>query len=798
MAEPPLEIDEQKDIRPQRAIGSPVRPQLIGALIAGVLFLLGAGVLFFSSVGLPETKPTPSPFIAEFTPPPSLVELVERYPRLAPLLTDPELDTAYKEFLIAYQEGGKEGALELARRRGLLTRQDEIRLTLILDTTNSGPLVAQLGAIGIRVIAVYQDRVDIAVPLAVIESQAQGPEPGAVFRQLTELEHVIALRVPALHAPQGSRIPGEGIGVIGADDWHRAGFTGAGVRIGILDMGFRGYQALLGEELPETVTVEYFGDWDPEEVHGPACAEIIHEIAPDAELFFAWYDGSDASEGEAVDWLLSQGVHIISHSAGAIIGPRDGTDWQSRLVDSVAARGVLWVNSSGNEALSHYRVPFTDRDGDGIHEFAAGQELMPLEVNNDILRVVLMWDDVWGRASQDYELYLTDREGEVLAASEDVQDGSRGRDPAEMIIYLWEGEDLYLAVKAYAADRTATIDIFTDGADVPYPSCEYSLVIPSDAVGALSVGATEWQRDTLADYSSCGPTADGRLKPEISAPTGVSGATYGNVGFEGTSASAPHVAGAAALVWQAYADFSRQQVIDFLLAHAVDRGPSGPDTGYGYGRLQLPLPPSVAAPMTPVPPSETVPPTETTPPQPLPTPTAVAYVVPTPVPPAAGVARLSPLAPIVGAMGCVGMSLVVGAGVAMIRSRRPPVSQQYGPPEYGPPVPPFPYPPVAPFPPPTPTPPYPSPTPGPKPPAPALCPHCGAPMRPGARFCSRCGQPLLSAPAACPQCGAPTRPGARFCSRCGQPLSSAPAACPHCGAPMRPGARFCSRCGRPV
>ncbi|MFN3762678.1 MAG: S8 family serine peptidase, partial [Anaerolineae bacterium] len=739
-------------------------------MAAGGLLLLGAIILYFSmppSALRHQILPRPPAPPAEFTPPPSLAELVQQYPELAPLLADPELDSAYKQFLIAYQEGGKEAAIDLARRRGLLNDRDEIRVTLFLDTDDPAPLVAQLEGAGIRVVAAYRDTVEIAIPLALIEAAAESENPGALFDQLTGMEHVIAVRVPALHTPQEShRIEGEGIRVIGARDWHRAGFTGAGIRIGVLDMGFSGYRSLLGTELPASVVVKRFGDWDPEEVHGTACAEIIHEIAPDAELFFAWYDGSNATEGEAVDWLLSQGVHIISHSAGAVAGPRDGSGWQAQLVDSVAAQGVLWVNSAGNEAQSHYRALFTDADGDGIHEFGPAQERMALYPypGSPLLRIFLIWDDVWGRARQDYELYLTNRAGETLASSENVQSGQQGQIPEEEIFYLWLSDETpYVAVKAYNVDRPATLDIFVLGADVAYPSPEYSLVTPADAVGALAVGAAHWRRDVLAEYSSQGPTTDGRLKPEISAPTGVSTASYGDEPFGGTSASAPHVAGAAALVWQAYPEFDRQQVIDFLLAHAVDRGPRGPDTGYGYGRLQLPPPPSPGTPAPPspeptTPPPEAPPAGPTTPAPPLLTPTPVPFVTPEPPSPPGTLGPALPML-LVGAMGMMGMGLLLVGTTVWVMGRRTPAPPAWPPsppgvpPPYPPPVPPAApeAPPYFPEVPPT-VPPPPSPLPS------AQCPSCGAPLRPGARFCPRCGQSLLPS-AQCPSCGALLRPG---------------------------------------
>jgi len=78
-----------------------------------------------------------------------------------------------------------------------------------------------------------------------------------------------------------------------------------------------------------------------------------------------------------------------------------------------------------------------------------------------------------------------------------------------------------------------------------------------------------------------------------------------------------------------------------------------------------------------------------------------------------------------------------------------------------------------------------------------VCPHCGAVLRAGAQFCQNCGQ-VLTAVRVCPDCGALLRPGARFCAKCGRIQSAIPAqgmACLYCGAPLRAGARFCAKCG---
>ncbi len=771
------------------------RRTLIALFALGAILLLAAGIVYFA---VSQGGPTPLP---EITPPPSLADLADQYPELAPILTNPALGSIYKEFLVAYQEGGQEAAMELARQRGLLTPEGDVRVTLVLDTEDNAPLVAQLEAAGVTVVSAYRDRVNVAVPVELIEARLQAGEPGAIFAQFTELEHVIAVRLPERGVPHGSDIDGEGVGVIGADVWHQAGLTGAGLRIGVLDLGFDGYQDLLGVELPDDVTIATFGWYDDEEIHGTACAEIIHEVAPGAELFFAWYDGSDAAMGEAVDWLMAQGVDIISHSAGGLVGPRDGSEWDAQLVDDLAAQGILWVNSAGNEALSHYRGIFTDGDGDGFHEFVPGEEMLALYDYGGV-EIALSWEDDWERAAQDYELFLYDGGGNELAASQDEQSGEMGHEPVEGIVYETNGETVYAVVTAYEIDRAVTLDIFVNGADVAYPSPDHSICPPGDAVGSLTVGAANWWDDTLADYSSQGPTSDSRLKPEISAPTGVSGFTYGDRGFDGTSASCPHVAGAAALVWQAYPEFSRQQVVDFLLTHAVDLGASGPDTGYGHGRLQLPSPPSVALPSptpmaTPTPPpapgpTATPAPSLTSTPAPVPTPTPVVYVTPAPAPPSgagASLLGLTGLGLIVGGLGCAGMGLLLAGGVGLLLLGRR--ARQVRPvPQPAPtPAPPTPAPPVyggapsppSPVPPSRPTPPPPSPPPEPRvPPSPPT--------------------PPPSQPVYCQSCGATVRPGARFCPACGHPLAPGrqPRYCRHCGARLKEGARFCPHCGKTV
>src|SRR5207247_1441813 len=98
--------------------------------------------------------------------------------------------------------------------------------------------------------------------------------------------------------------------------------------------------------------------------------------------------------------------------------------------------------------------------------------------------------------------------------------------------------------------------------------------------------------------SSRGPTNDGRLKPELVAPDGVS--VTGSGGFPspffGTSASAPHAGALAALVLSVDPTLNASALTARLTATALPLGAPLPNNIFGYGRADAftalgPVPP---------------------------------------------------------------------------------------------------------------------------------------------------------------------------------------------------------------
>ncbi|MCL4299423.1 MAG: S8 family serine peptidase [Anaerolineae bacterium] len=326
-------------------------------------------------------------------------------------------------------------------------------------------------------------------------------------------------------------------------------------------------------------------------------------MAPDAELYLAYYDGSDVAMGLAVEWLMSQGVDIISNSTGSNgLTPMDGTGFAADLVNQAYDAGIFWVNAAGNEADVHWRGQFSDGNGDSIHEFTSDTDVLPFIPFGPGVQtqIILSWDD-WQNVNQDYDLALLDKDGNLIAKSEEPQDGQPGQLPAEGFLYEFEDNAVYLlAIQNYnnEASGNATFDLFIHGG-IMHPDlvvAERSLSSPSDARGAFAVGAVNWADDVLEPYSSQGPTADGRTKPDLSAPSVVDSASYTPEAFDGTSAAAPHVAGAAALLLEAFPEYSPDDLAVFLQERSKDLGPAGPDDAFGAGRLALGDAPAEAEP----------------------------------------------------------------------------------------------------------------------------------------------------------------------------------------------------------
>lgn len=407
--------------------------------------------------------------------------------------------------------------------------------------------------------------------------------------------------------PPANAYGGEGAAAVGVASWRRAGFTGSGVRVAVIDSGFADWDRVVAvHELAADKVVarhNYCDQGFERTSHGTATSEILFDMVPDAELILVCID--DALDlAQAVDALLSDGVQVVNMSLGFYNTSRgDGSGGPASPDDSVrrAIRsGILWVNSSGNEAQVHNSATFRDTNGNGLHEFAPGDETMAFTVPaHGRVDVYVKWDE-WGARADDFDVCLGDGEASTPRCfASKVAD--RGLPTAALGLTSPYDQpiELRLSIKRRAGVGLPRIDTFVVGASsLEYPVGEGSLAEPASAPDVVSVGAVCTSSGELRPYSSRGPTIDGRPGVTLAAPGSVSGFLAGAVnGCEGnnggTSTAAPHVAGALALVRQGFPALSGRKIIDELLARAERTVPSGQaDPATGFGLLDLGSPPS--------------------------------------------------------------------------------------------------------------------------------------------------------------------------------------------------------------
>ncbi|MFZ5917312.1 MAG: S8 family serine peptidase [Chloroflexota bacterium] len=491
----------------------------------------------------------------------------------------PHLEAVLEE-LVTGLAGGDPSAARLAAQQGISLHAGRVQVVIQLAGQEAQTTIeATVAALGGAVEAASGPWIQAHLPPQALTTLADTPGVNFVRRPWRPLPLTVS----------------QGVTVTLAQEWHTIGFGGQGVRVGVLDVGFFGYKNRIGEgELPgDVITRSFVGSgtqldfWNGES-HGTACAEVVHDMAPQAQLYLVNFD-TEVTWAEAVDWLLARDVDIISFSAGwPLGGPGDGSGYLAEKVSQARDDGVLWVNAAGNSARQHWMGPWSDPDADSWHNFLEAKETNKITVAAELEIVVgLRWDDPWGESANDYDLFLFDSALKQVAESDNIQNGES--DPLEIIVFNAPATGIYhVAITKQPGAQVRTLELFSYDHDFYYQTVTSSLIVPADSPGALTVGATYWQNDTLEGFSSQGPTRDGRAKPDLAAPDGVSvrTETYA-AGFYGTSASAPHVAGGAALMLDAATFYTPTRLQDWLEAWAKDLGPAGHDTAYGAGRLDL-------------------------------------------------------------------------------------------------------------------------------------------------------------------------------------------------------------------
>ena len=573
----------------------------LGVIVSAVLYLgLLHGASARSAHAQAVDTPTPVP-TAEPTANPGSQNLQPTQGKVNPPKY-PNMDSNLNHIIQQVESG--QNTIQVAAARAPLHTEGSVAVTIYITEGYVDTLLEFLKVEGTFPRNVGIDYIEAYVPVSLL------PETSVQ-------EGVISIRTIVPPQPVQEAVVSQGASVHGATAWHDAGYKGQNVKVGIIDVDFEDYSSHIGTEVPEPVEVRCYlentsgsvsnlnthttnlSDCENGDAHGTAVTEALFDIAPEATYYIAnpltWGDLVDA-----VDWIVEHDVDVINMSVTwPWSGPGDGESLYSssplKTVDSAVDGGIVWLNAAGNKAMATWYGPFADVDADGWHNFSDEDECnnLSLEIEaGEKFSAQLRWDDSWITPATDLDLYLSLVEQSGLtdvALSENDQ--TETLEPFEFVSFTALVSGIYcLSTKLYSGDAPDWIQLqsFT-GQDFEYHTLHHSIGEPADSAnaGLLAVGAAHVSdTSTIEDFSSRGPTADDRIKPDLVGADNVHSAAYGEE-FSGTSQASPHVAGLAALVKQRFPDHTPQQIASYLKNHTEERGEPGADNIWGHGFARL-------------------------------------------------------------------------------------------------------------------------------------------------------------------------------------------------------------------
>jgi hypothetical protein len=507
---------------------------------------------------------------------------------------------------------------------------------LTTDTTDGTQRALRKG--GATIIAVGQpgtNTITASVQPASLESLSELP-------QVTGIREVPAPAFDATCAP----IVSQGDKVLKADVARLLyNVDGTGVQIGTISDSYNtrpgaittAPQDVTTGELPgttnpcsRTTPVNLVQDQANGTDEGRAMMETEHSLAPGSPLSFATAAASQTQMASNITALRTAGAKVIADDVNFFDDPIYQEGPISVAIDQARAAGIAYFTSAGNQRMTDnsgkeigsyeaktYRgttcptLPSTYLD---CHNFnpgagtASNSDSMTLGAGST-LTIYMGWANALNNVTTDYDLFLLDSAGNVLASS--TNNNGTTKEAYESYSYKNPSNTSSVTVRVVVARNSGSgVRFKFELRPATLTNVQWNTSTGDDVIGptiyghhgaanAFSVAAAGWTTpSTPESYTSRGPVtmlfnptpsttalASPQVinKPDFTAVDCVSTTFFGN--FCGTSDAAPHAAAVAALLFQAKPSLTPAQIGTVLSNTAIPVGTATPDV-VGAGLIQ--------------------------------------------------------------------------------------------------------------------------------------------------------------------------------------------------------------------
>lgn len=455
--------------------------------------------------------------------------------------------------------------------------------------------------------------------------------PIAKLGQLEQVAHYSAAVPVYQPITYAGSVQTEGDAVILGPSFRASqGVDGTGVKVGVLSDSVSKFAGGLADsiktgDLPNNVQV--LKDFTKGTDEGRGMLEIVHDVAPGSGLAFYTAFVSETDFAAGIIALAAAGCKVISDDVGYATAPIFSDGRMAHAVDQVFAGGAVYTSSAGNDAAKGYRNTWQPRNTTidsvtgNFQDFGGGNSLQKFTLaKNGKAQISFQWDSAYlegGDPAANYQVttdmvaYVVDTTTNKIVATQD--DNNANTDQAlEFLSYTNSTNNTAFAFAFRAKSGPAPTNI----AWIEFGSTPLNAVQENGptsfgqtvAKGAISTGAADVASPLVPEsFSSKGgnlqiffdsagnrlATPEVRQKPNVTGPDGghtsFFGSPDGRGGFQffGTSAAAPHVAAAAALLMQQAPTATNMDIVQHLSDTALDLLTPGFDDLTGAGLVQL-------------------------------------------------------------------------------------------------------------------------------------------------------------------------------------------------------------------